>query len=63
MKGIQYLTDEKGKKIAVQIDLSKHGEIWEDIYDAIVVRQRQHEPRESLGSVKKHLKKLGKLRD
>ncbi|MGH9681496.1 MAG: hypothetical protein ACRD4Y_16235 [Candidatus Acidiferrales bacterium] len=31
MTGIQYVTDEKGLKVAVQIDLTEHRELWEDI--------------------------------
>lgn len=62
VKGIQFLTDEKGEKTAVQIDLDRYGEIWEDMYDTIMADQRRNEPRESLESVKKHLRKLGKLR-
>ena len=27
MNGIQYVTDEKGRKVAVQIDLKKHREL------------------------------------
>jgi len=30
MSGIQFLTDEKGRKTAVLIDLKKHRAIWED---------------------------------
>ncbi len=30
MTGIQYVTNEKGRKVAVQIDLTKHGELWQD---------------------------------
>ena len=33
MQGIQFVTDDKGKKIAVQINLNKCGEIWEDFFD------------------------------
>ena len=36
MTGIQFLTDEKGRKMAVQIDLRKHGALWEDFYDGLV---------------------------
>ena len=61
MKGISFVTDDKGKKIAVQIDLARHDELWEDIYDGIVAGKRFREPRESLESVKNHLKKIGKL--
>jgi PHD/YefM family antitoxin component YafN of YafNO toxin-antitoxin module len=41
----------KDKK-AVLIDLKKHGEIWEDIYDTLRVEERASEPRESLKEVK-----------
>ena len=34
MQGIQFVTNDKGKKIAVMIDLRKYGEIWEDFYDS-----------------------------
>ncbi len=30
MTGIQYVTDEKGRKVAVQIDLKMHRELWEE---------------------------------
>lgn len=59
--GIQFVTDERGTKTAVLIDLKKHGELWEDFYDALVARQRAHEPRESFESVKRRLRKAGKL--
>jgi hypothetical protein len=35
MTGIQFLTDKKGRKVAVQIDLRKHGALWEDFYDGM----------------------------
>ena len=43
MVGIQYLTDEQGRKVAVQIDLAKHGQLWEDFLDAIVANSRRKE--------------------
>jgi len=61
MKGISFVTDDKGEKIAVQIDLKQYDELWEDIYDNIVADKRSREPRESLNSVKKHLRSTGKL--
>lgn len=45
MKGLNYITDEKGKRIAVQIDLRKYGKLWEDFYDALIVEQRKNEER------------------
>jgi hypothetical protein len=61
MEGIQYVTNDKGKKVAVMIDLKKYGELWEDFYDSLTHRLRAKEPRETLESVKKHLRKQGKL--
>ncbi|HVF55069.1 MAG TPA: hypothetical protein VM934_02900 [Pyrinomonadaceae bacterium] len=61
MKGIQFVTDEAGRKTAVVIDLKKYGELWEDIYDSLTARRRENEPRESFDAVKKRLHKQGKL--
>jgi hypothetical protein len=61
MEGIQYVTNDKGKRIAVLIDLKKYAEVWEDFYDNVTARARAQEPRESLVSVKKRLRKHGKL--
>jgi hypothetical protein len=61
MNGIQYVTDEKGRKLAVQIDLKKHRELWEDIEDVLVSRLRRHEKRIPLEKVKAGLIKAGKL--
>jgi len=55
MKGISYVTDEEGKRIAVVIDLKKHGELWEDFYDGLTAKRREKEPRESFGAVRKRL--------
>jgi len=58
MQGITYVTDEAGTLVAVQIDLKKHGELWEDFYDVMTARKRRNEPRESVASVRRRLKKL-----
>ena len=42
MTGIRYVTDDKGRKVAVQIDLTKHRELWEDIQDVLVSCSRRH---------------------
>ena len=60
MEGINFVTNEKGKKVAVLIDLKKYGDLWEDFYDSITARLRANEPRETLESVKKRLKKQHK---
>ena len=61
MEGIQFLTNDKGERVAVQIDLRKHADIWEDVYDSLTARKRSREPRESLDSVKERLIKRRKL--
>lgn len=61
MEGIQYVTNEKGQRTAVLIDLQKHSDAWEDFYDGLIAKQRANEPRESLSSVKKRLRRLCKL--
>jgi hypothetical protein len=62
MTGIQYVTDSKGKHTAVIINLKKWGALWEDFQDAMLIKERKKEPRESLASVKKRLVRSGKLR-
>jgi hypothetical protein len=56
MKGIQFLTDRRGRATKVLLDLKIHGKVWEDFYDTLIARQRVNEPRESLESVKRRLK-------
>jgi len=43
MTGIQYVTDEKGRKVGVLIDLKKHRAIWEDFWDGMVSESRRKE--------------------
>ena len=43
MSGIQFVTDDKGRKTAVLIDLKKHGALWEDFWDGLVSESRRHE--------------------
>jgi hypothetical protein len=62
MKGIQFVSNDRGQKVAVQINLQKYGEIWEDFYDSLIARSRAKEPRESMEIVKKSLINQGKLR-
>ncbi len=62
MEGIRFVTDENGDKIAVQLDLERYGDLWEDIYDQILVRSRKAEKREPFEAIEKRLVKAGKLR-
>ena len=43
MEGIQFVTNDKGKKVAVQIDLERYGKLWEDIHDQLVADSRAAE--------------------
>ncbi len=43
MEGIQFVTNDKGKKVAVMIDLERYGEMWEDFYDQLVAASRARE--------------------
>jgi hypothetical protein len=61
MTGIQFITDEKGRKTAAVIDLKKHKSLWEDIEDVLVSRSRRHERRIPLDKVKAELIRSGKL--
>jgi hypothetical protein len=61
MEGIQFVTNDKGERVAVQIDLRKYGDLWEDVYDSLTARKRTKEPRETLNSVKARLIKQRKL--
>ncbi len=62
MGGVHFLIDEKGRKVAVQIDLRKYGALWEDFYDGFVSEQRRKEKGDPLETVKADLIKRGRLR-
>jgi len=63
MTGIQFVTDEKGRKVAVQIDLKKYGAIWEDFWDGLVSESRRKEKGIPLEKIKADLVKRGRLRE
>lgn len=65
MKGINYVTDEQNKKVAVQIDLKvleKYDEQIEDLIDGIIAESRKDKPRVPLNKVIRNLKQAGKLK-
>jgi hypothetical protein len=43
MTGIQFVTDHKGRKTAVLIDLKKHRALWEDFWDGLISEPRRRE--------------------
>lgn len=57
MEGIHFVTNEKGKKIAVMIDLERYGELWEDMHDHLVADSRAHEKSVPLAVVKRRLER------
>ncbi len=61
MEGINYVTDDKNEKVAVQIDLKKYGELWEDFYDSLIAEIRKDDEKIPLEDVILELKKRGKL--
>ena len=44
MEGIQFVINERGERTAVLIDLRRHAELWEDIYDKLITDERADEP-------------------
>jgi hypothetical protein len=55
LRGISFLIDGDGRKVAVQIDLKEHGSLWKDFYDSLIMGERADERRESWSDVKKRL--------
>src|SRR5205085_3727660 len=39
--GIQFVTDDKGRRVAVQIDLKKHRAVWQDFWDGFSSESRR----------------------
>jgi len=60
MEGIDFLVDSQGNQIAVQIDLRRYREIWEDFYDTLIARMRENEPTSTWEEVKSDLIAAGK---
>ena len=48
IKGVRFVTDTEGHKVAVILDLAEWGELWEDIYDNMIADQRAGESGMSL---------------
>jgi len=63
MVGIQFVTDEKGRKVAVQIDIKKHGAVLEDFWDGLISESRRKQKGIPLQKIKADLVKSGRLRE
>lgn len=55
MEGIQYVTDDQNRRVAVLLDLNRHGELWEEICDVLTATARQHEPVHSWQQVREEM--------
>ncbi|HEV2381400.1 MAG TPA: hypothetical protein VG206_16590 [Terriglobia bacterium] len=63
MTGIQFVTDEKGNRVAVQIDLKKHGARLEDFWDGLISESRRKEKGIPFEQIKADLIKSGRIRE
>jgi len=61
IKGVQFVTDTEGHRVAVVLDLLEWGELWEDIYDNMLAQQRKDEPVISLEEFEGELRAEGLL--
>ncbi len=63
IKGVQFVTDSDGQKVAVLLDLQEWGEVWEDIYDNMIADERAGEPTVSLADFEEQLRDEGLLNE
>ncbi len=61
MKGVQFVTDVEGNRVAVVLDLQEWGEFWEDIYDNMLASERAEEPGMTLDQFEAELREEGLL--
>jgi len=62
MTGIQFVTDAKGRKVAVQINLKRYGAVLEDFWDGLISESSRNEKGIPLETIKADLVKRGRLR-
>ncbi|HWW74246.1 MAG TPA: hypothetical protein VNZ44_02565 [Pyrinomonadaceae bacterium] len=63
VKGVQFVTDTDGRKVAVLLDLEEWGELWEDIYDNMLADERSGEPSTPLEEFEAELRAEGLLNE
>jgi hypothetical protein len=61
MKGVQFVTDVEGNRVAVVLDLQEWGELWEDIYDNMLASERAEETGMTLDEFELELREEGLL--
>jgi len=63
VKGVQFVTDTDGRKVAVLLNLEQWGELWEDIYDNMLADARADEPSMPLEEFEAELRAEGLLNE
>jgi hypothetical protein len=63
MTGIRFITDDKGQKTDLIINLEQHGEIVEDLLDALIAEERRSEEVMPFEALLSQLKSEGRLND
>jgi hypothetical protein len=63
MTGIQFVTDDKGRRTAVLIDLKKHGARLQDLWDGLISESRRRGKGVPLEKIKADLIRRGRLRE
>jgi len=63
MTGIQFVIDEKGRRVAVQIDLKRHGAKLEEFWDGLVSESRRKDKGIPFEKIKAELIKSGRIRE
>jgi PHD/YefM family antitoxin component YafN of YafNO toxin-antitoxin module len=63
VRGVQFVTDTDGRKVAVLLDLEEWGELWEDIYDNMLARERADESSTPLEEFEDELRAEGLLNE
>lgn len=61
MTGIRFITNEKGQKTDLIISMEEHGQIVEDVLDALLVEERKSEDSMSFDLFVQELKAEGKF--
>jgi hypothetical protein len=62
MTGIQFVTDRRGRKVAIQIDLKRYASPLKDFSDGAVSESRRKEKGTPLEKIKAGLIERGRLR-
>jgi len=61
MEGVQYVTDENNRKIAIQISYEKYGDLIEDLLDRMIIESRRNEESYPINEVISELKEKERL--